>query len=176
MASHFIPSEHNKDYIQHPKLQLREFENHDKIITKFNSLIIERTELVYSLGRKIFFVGPTFIVVMVLLFFVFSDPNNDTQEIQKAIQESIMESNTHVEKVVHIEKVENVTLAFYATPKGLAVGRLEQTFRGVIWGNQHNRFLFITVLFRIQIYNVWKLTRNTKQKLLLHTKTIKFGP
>jgi len=85
---------------------------------------------VYSFGRKIFFVGPTFIAVMVLLFFVFSDPNNDTQEIQKAIQESIMESNTHVEKVVHIEKVENVTLAFYATPKGLAVGRLEQTFRG----------------------------------------------
>lgn len=70
---------------------------------------------------------------MALFFLIFSDPNNYAQEIQKAIQESIMESNTHVEKVLHIEKMKNVTLAFYTTPRGLAVGRLKQTFGGWKW-------------------------------------------
>jgi len=87
--------------------------------------------LSYSFERKGVFIGVVLLGIVALLFFVFSGPNDDIQAIEIAILKSNM--NSHVEKVVYIERIDDVTLAIYDTPTGLAIGRLKESLLGWKW-------------------------------------------
>lgn len=86
----------------------------------------------YLFERKGVFIGVILLGIVALLFFVFSGPNDDIQEIEIAIEKS--NTDSHVEKVVYIERIDDdVILAIYDTPSGLAVGRLKDSLFGWKW-------------------------------------------
>ncbi len=86
----------------------------------------------YSFRRKGVFWGVIILGLTAMLCFVFSGPDDDVQEIEIAIQKSNMDSQE--EKVVCIERIDDdVALAIYDTPSGLAVGRLQDSLFGWQW-------------------------------------------
>lgn len=90
--------------------------------------------------KRLFLFGAILIVGLGLFFFRFFYSIDDTQAIEK----SIKKENIQVDRIFHIETVEEGTvLAFYATSEGLAgLGMLEKTLFGWKWisGGENTEF------------------------------------